>query len=362
MKQATQIKVPHLVRIKPGALERLGIYLLREKYSPILVMSSPLPDPIHQISFNAIQDWKIPVADWITVDGNRFETAIDIFSSLSNEIEAIVGIGGGKALDVAKYVAFLMQIPYIAVPTSLSNDGFCSPQSSLTRTQNRYSLKSAIPQGVVVDTKICLGAPKSLWLSGVGDLVAKLTAVNDWKRAFHHKGEPVNDMAALLSDATVYQFIAAPTFDEAGTKLLATALMFNGIAMEICGSSRPASGSEHLISHALDKIAARPKLHGLQVGFAAYIVSRLQKNSSETIDALFRKTGFWDAIKSDPFSRDEWLEAVRIAPEMKENYYTILSAKNCLPECEKIIDTDPVLQGCFTTDPPKKQVGANLPG
>ncbi|MCC8189611.1 MAG: iron-containing alcohol dehydrogenase family protein, partial [Planctomycetes bacterium] len=284
---------------------------------------------------------------WPVIDGNAFEDAVGVFARLPRKVKAVVVIGGGKALDTAKYIAFLAKLPYLAVPTSLSNDGFCSPQSSLTIAGQRRSLPAKLPQGVIVDVEVCLGAPKSLWLSGVGDLVSKLTAVADWKLAFHTVGEPVDDLAALLSDATVHQFVGAPTFDVRGTTLLATALMLNGIAMEICGSSRPASGSEHLISHALDAISARPRLHGLQVGVASYLASRLQNRQDDTIDVLFRKTGFWDEIRRDPFSRDEWLEAVRLAPGMKENYYTVLSTRDCLPEVERLIDTDPSLAGCF---------------
>ena len=67
-----------------------------------------------------------------------------------------------------------------------------------------------MPFGVAIDTELCLAAPEILWLAGVGDLVAKLTAVADWKLAFNAVGTPVDDFAALLSDATVFQFIARP--------------------------------------------------------------------------------------------------------------------------------------------------------
>ena len=120
---------------------------------------------------------------------------------------------------------------------------------------------------------------------------AKYVAFLSSKPYFHAKGTPVNDFAALLSDATVHQLIADPSRTPEGTRLLATALMLNGIAMEICGSSRPASGSEHLISHALDMVSDRPRLHGLQVGMATYIVSRLQGQSTDRIASVFDATG-----------------------------------------------------------------------
>ena len=233
------------------------------------------------------------------------------------------------------------------MPTSLSNDGFCSPQSSLTLEGRRKSLPSAMPFGVAIDTEICLAAPEILWLAGVGDLVAKLTAVADWKLAFNAVGTLVDDFAALLSDATVFQFIARPTRDLEGVRLLGTSLMLNGIAMEVCGSSRPASGSEHLISHALDSLGGKPRMHGLQVGTATYLVSLLQKRNSELIADLFEKTGFWRAIAREPFRRADWLEAIRRAPAIKQDFYTVLSSRDCLPEAEEFLRTDPYLKACF---------------
>lgn len=252
-------------------------------------------------------------------------------------------------MDVAKYVAFLARKPYFAVPTSLSNDGFCSPQSSLTMNNKRRSLACSLPYAVIVDTAVCRNAPGVLTLSGVGDLVAKLTAIRDWKLAFHESGEPVDDFATLLSDGSIHAFFGHPSFDSEGMRLLATSLMLNGVAMEICGSSRPASGSEHLISHALDTISARPRLHGLQVGMATYLVSLLQNVNSRRIASLFEATGFWEAIAADPFSRQEWREAIRIAPSMKQDYYTVLSTRDVLPEVERIFDEDPHVTRCFIT-------------
>jgi glycerol-1-phosphate dehydrogenase [NAD(P)+] len=199
----------------------------------------------------------------------------------------------------------------------------------------------------MIDTAVCLGAPRVLTLSGIGDLVAKFTAVRDWKLAYHQTGEPIHDFAALLSDGSVHAYLGRPGFDLEGIRLLATSLMLNGIAMEMCGSSRPASGSEHLISHALVAISARPRLHGLQVGMATYIVSLLQGANTDRIAGLFDVTGFWSAIADDPFSRSEWLQATQAAPKIKEGFYTVLASRDVLPEVERILTQDPRLNDCF---------------
>src|SRR5690606_36293518 len=110
---------------------------------------------------------------------------------------------------------------------------------------------------------------------------------------------------------------------------------------------RPASGSEHLISHALDAISQRPRLHGLQVGIATYIISLLQELNSERIARLFESTGFWNAVADDRFSRCAWLQAIRIAPAVKEGFYTVLSSGDWLPKVEEILVHDTHLKRCF---------------
>ncbi|WP_437331587.1 iron-containing alcohol dehydrogenase family protein [Sorangium sp. So ce394] len=348
MPAATQIGIPTLVRIKPGALPRSGLYLARAaRRHVVLLASEGTPAAIEAAMREGLDAQAIEVVARREVASASVEEAAALLPALPPRCDAIVGLGGGRALDTAKYLASLARLPFLAVPTSLSNDGFCSPSASLTVGGRRRSLPCAVPFGVVVDTEVCLRAPEVLWLSGVGDLAAKVTAVHDWKLAFHARGEPVNDFAALLSDATVFQFMARPRRDLEGMRLLATALMLNGIAMEIAGSSRPASGSEHLISHALDQTSGRPRLHGLQVGTAAYVVSQLQGRDTDLIAAVLDATGFWDAIRADPFSLDEWLEAVRVAPEIKPGYYTVLSSRDCVSEVEAILRTDPRLKGCF---------------
>jgi glycerol-1-phosphate dehydrogenase [NAD(P)+] len=342
------VQVPDLVRMKEGALARMGLYLKRASLQRIFIARSEglVPAFLDTLQQSAA-DHGVEIVAACEVTEASVEVAVRLLGELPSATQAIVGLGGGKALDTGKYLASLSSLPYFAAPTSLSNDGFCSPQSSLTLRGRRKSFRTGLPYAVIVDTDVCLGAPLPLWCSGVGDLVSKVTAVRDWKLAFHAHGVPVNDLAALMSDASVHQFLSRPTRDAEGVRLLATALLLNGVAMEIAGSSRPASGSEHLISHALDRITTRPRLHGVQVGVATYMMSRLQCNQSDRIAQLFRDTGFWDVVRSAPFLRNEWLEAVRQAPSVKDGYYTILSERDWLPEVERMMETDPCLQGCF---------------
>jgi glycerol-1-phosphate dehydrogenase [NAD(P)+] len=348
MKNA-QINLPSLVRIKPGALQRLGLYLARPCLTPVaLFHSEGLLQSILDMARQSLRDHGITTALFHEVKEASVEEAMRLLGAVPSSCKALIGVGGGKALDAAKYTASLAGLPYFAVPTSLSNDGFCSPQASLTLEGKRRSLHTSLPEAVVVDLAVCQGAPLTLWHSGVGDLSSKFTAISDWKLAFHRGGVPINDLAALMSDASVFQFMGHPVSDEQGIRLLGTALMLNGIAMEIAGSSRPASGSEHLISHALDVIGARKRLHGLQTGTAAYLVSSLQSGSNhQKIGELFARTGFWESIRKQPFSKEEWRIAVERAPSIKEDFYTILSDRDAWPEFARMIAHDTALVGCF---------------
>jgi len=348
MMNSTRVALPTLVRIKPHALARLGVYLARFQHQRVAAYASAgLSGVLLSEVQNSLGASGIVPELLSEVTDNDFEQAVLQFARLPRGVTAILGLGGGKALDTAKYVAFLAKLPYFAVPTSLSNDGYCSPQASLMLAGKRRSLAAAMPFGVVVDTVVCAAAPTRLTLSGVGDVMAKVTAISDWKLAFHHTGELIDDFAVLLADSAVHSFLSRCALDEEGIRLLANSLLLSGIAMEVCGSSRPASGSEHLISHALDEISSRPRLHGLQVGVAAYLVSLLQGQHSEKIAQAFEKTGFWQIVAQEPFSAAEWLAAVRRAPEMKPGFFTILSARDTLPEVAAALRTDRWLARCF---------------
>lgn len=342
-----EVSIPGLVRIKPGALDRVGIYVRREDYRTVaLIHSEDLPVTLIDRLQAGLDREGIALAHVRAACEASCEEARVIAAELPR-VDCILGLGGGKAIDTAKHIGFLSQTAMLSIPTSLSNDGFCSPQSSLTEFGKRMSLKSSMPSGVVVDTAVCLQAPKQLWLAGIGDLVSKLTAVKDWKLAFHHQGTPVDDFAALLSDASVFQFMGRPDFNLDGVQRLATALMLNGVSMSICGSSRPASGSEHLVSHALDALSNRPRLHGFQVGMATYLISHLHGTATDAIRTVFTRTGFWDAIIAEPFSRREWRLAIERAPSMKSGFFTILSMHDWTDSLMEIMEQDALLKNCF---------------
>src|SRR5205823_7855164 len=138
-----QTAIPALVRVKSGALDRTGIYAERHAFRRVLLFfSQGFDDQLMAYLIVSLKSRNIQILRQTPVESNSFEKAIELFHQSPKNTDAIIGFGGGKALDVAKYIAFLCRLPYVSVPTSLSNDGFCSPQSSLTVGERRLPLAS----------------------------------------------------------------------------------------------------------------------------------------------------------------------------------------------------------------------------
>ena len=159
--------------------------------------------------------------------------------------------------------------------------------------------------------------------------MSKFSAVADWKLAYHETGEPINDFSVMISLQSVENLVNHPdkSLDDLRfLQLVCGALVMSGVAMEVAGSSRPASGSEHLISHAYEQLAPTPSLHGLQVGVATLATTWLQGNPAHaTVLRVFEETGFTAHLAENRLDRAAFVEAVRLAPTVKPGYYTVLS-------------------------------------
>jgi glycerol-1-phosphate dehydrogenase [NAD(P)+] len=340
-----EISIPTLLRIKPNAINKIGKYLRKERFSRIaLFYATGLKELFNSQVSISLDSSEIMVAYESIVSGNAIEDIVQNAFSLPGNIQAIVAVGGGKVIDYCKYIGFIMQLPVISIPTSISNDGFASPGASLLVNGKRKSQKAKIPYGVIIDTEIISNSPSFYTFSGIGDLISKYTAIYDWKLSYRTTGEPVNDFAVLISKNAVEVMVNYKTKDIKDLeflRLICGCLVMSGVAMEVSGSSRPASGSEHLISHAYDMIADKPSLHGLQVGVATYAVSWLQNNPEhQTIKQVLEDTGFIKYMSENPLDKKTFVEAVKHAPAVKENYYTILSDSDNVEKLVNFINTD----------------------
>jgi glycerol-1-phosphate dehydrogenase [NAD(P)+] len=239
----------------------------------------------------------------------------------------LVAVGGGQAIDAAKLAAARSRVPFVAVPTMLSHDGMASPVASLVSAEGiRSSLASGMPAGVVIDLDVVGGAPVEFARAGVGDLVSNLTAVADWRLAAEATGERLDEFAAsiALQSALPVLGVSWPLRGD-DLQLVARGLVMSGLAMEVAGSSRPCSGAEHLISHALDRLlgpAARS--HGEQVALGVLVVGRASGVDVERVRDLYRRVGLPTALEEAGLERSTLVEAVRLAPSTRPGRTTVL--------------------------------------
>ncbi|OIO27503.1 NAD(P)-dependent glycerol-1-phosphate dehydrogenase [Candidatus Micrarchaeota archaeon CG_4_10_14_0_2_um_filter_60_11] len=204
--------------------------------------------------------------------------------------EVFIGVGGGSVIDLAKAASFKAGKPFFSIPTAPSHDGIASSRASLSDGRTRMSIAAEPPTAVICDITIMAKCPERMYAAGCGDAISNITAVRDWQIA-REAGEYYGGYAAalsLLSAETVMANAERMAKDRVfGTDLLCESLISSGIAMAIAGSSRPASGAEHLFSHALDELRGKPALHGEQVGVGAIMTAKLQGQDWERIrDAL----------------------------------------------------------------------------
>ena len=343
-----EITVPSLLRIKPDALHKIGKYLRGESFMNVALYYGEGVQELFESTIRiSLETADVKVVHEEVAGTNDIQAIFDSSLRMPARVDAVVAIGGGKVIDFCKYLAVLRQIPVISVPTLISNDGFCSPFSSLLVTAQRRTVKTLIPHGVILDTNILMNSPARFMFSGIGDLFCKFTSVYDWKLAFRRKGELVNDFAAVISRNAADTFLYYPQKDFANLeylRVIASSLLMSGVAMEIAQSSRPASGSEHLISHAYDRHAKQPSLHGLQVGVASYAVSYLQEETHATLRACIEQSGFLEFMAQNPLSKEAFEEAIKRAPAVKEDFYTVLSERDAIERLLEFVDQDELMR------------------
>jgi len=342
-----EVNVPSLVRIKPRAINKLGKYLRTEGFTTAAIFWGEGIDSLFGLQVKVSLDSSgIAAAMQKTVAENDIEKIFDESLELPSGIDVIVAIGGGKVIDYCKYLAFIKKIPFYSVPTIISNDAFASSTASLNSKGKRRSFSARMPYGVIVDTAILMSAPPHFLYSGMGDLFCKITSIYDWKLSYKKQGNYVNDFAASITYNAIdaFYFYTPKSIEDAEcVRVIATSLMMTGIAMEIAGSSRPASGSEHLISHAYDRVAEKPSLHGIQVGVASYCCAYLQGRTFDRVNHIIRESGFHDYVTKHPLNKQDFIDAVQLAPSIKENFYTILSERDNIEKLIDFIERDELL-------------------
>jgi len=242
--------------------------------------------------------------------------------------QVLLGVGGGTKIDVAKLSSAHQNIPFMSIPTTASHDGIAGPLVSLKGLSKPYSEMAQSPIAIIADTNIIAKASHRLTASGCGDVLAKFTAVRDWKLAHKIKNEYYGEYAASLALMSAKLVMKNARLiqpgKENGIRVLLEALISCGVAMSIAGSSRPCSGSEHLFSHALDHVSPNSALHGEQCGVGTIMMAYLYEMKWERIKETLEKVGAPTTAKDLRVKPNYIVEALVQASTIRPDRYTIL--------------------------------------
>ncbi len=328
----------------PEVVKRLGIQ------GPALIIAGQRSC---EIAGNTVRD--LLVQSDITVDTLLVQTATlrDVLTIEERIAElkpqVLFGVGGGTKIDAAKLSSAHQEIPFVSVPTTLSHDGIASPLASIKGFDKPYSAMSQAPLAIIADTQIIGLEPWRFVVSGCGDVLAKFTAVKDWRLAHTECHEYYGEYAASLAlmSATLVEENAELMHpgNEEGTALLLEALISCGVAMSIAGSSRPCSGSEHLFSHALSMVKSSGAMHGEQCGVGSILMAYLYGANWRRIRDTLRRLEAPTNAEELGVSDEDIVKALELAVTIRPDRYTILhKLKLDADSCRKVAKVTEVIK------------------
>ncbi|WP_432039448.1 iron-containing alcohol dehydrogenase family protein [Streptomyces cucumeris] len=323
------IPSPLVVDIRRGALDDLAGVLADQRISS----SGKLAVAISGGSGAVLRERltpALPGASWYEVGGGTLDDAIKLADAMkSGHYDAVVGLGGGKIIDCAKFAAARIGLPLVAVATNLSHDGLCSPVATLDNDAGRGSYGVPNPIAVVIDLDVIREAPVRFVRSGIGDALSNISAVADWELANRETGEQIDGLAAAMARQAGEAVLRHPggVGDDGFLQVLAEGLVLTGISMSVAGDSRPASGACHEINHAFDLLfPKRAASHGEQCGLGGAFAMHLRGAHEESVfmAQVLRRHGLPVLPEEIGFTIDEFVQVVEFAPKTRPGRYTIL--------------------------------------
>ncbi|MBQ2405902.1 MAG: iron-containing alcohol dehydrogenase family protein [Lachnospiraceae bacterium] len=346
--ETKHISIPAILKVEGDTLSHMGEYLAQKDIKKVVIyFGNGLINLFGKKVLDGMEKAGIDVLKYEELDTVDIDDIMPMAFGLSNDTQAVIGIGGGKVIDATKYMCFLRKLPFISVPTSASSDGFCSSTASLIVNGRRSSVPATLAYGIIVDTDAIKSAPQKFIFSGMGDMVAKITAIYDWQFEAEKGFSTINDTSVMLAKNAVNSFVRMPLESisrDVFIRELVNGLTVSGLANEIAGGSAPTSGSEHLISHALDKLLPNPQLHGIQVGIATYIMSLVHEHRYERIRKFLTETGFFDYCKTLNLNKEDYIKAIDMAPAIKPFRHVYLHEEKFRQKAKQVILEDEILK------------------
>ena len=232
------------------------------------------------------------------------------------EFDTIVGIGGGMAIDVAKYISWKLNKKLVSIPTILSVDAFTTPAAGVRVNHDVEYLGIASPNPLIIDYDLLRSAPKELNIAGVGDLFSIHTASFDWQYANSRgKSEYPFSQNAIDNGKKILEFI----YDNIGNikenndnglrSIVEAYISLNTICLPI-DHFRIEEGSEHYLFYELEERLKRSFIHGNIIGLGIYLLRRLQKNDPLFITEMMDNSGLIYHPNSMNIKREDLRESL----------------------------------------------------
>lgn len=261
----------------------------------------------------------------VIVKGGNVDEVQTVKEQCKETDALIVAFGGGSVLDLVKYAASQLDMPYINVPSALSNDAVYSCVARLTKDGKKFSFGVQPPIGIIVDINIINKSPEILLYAGVADIVSNLSAIQDWLLAHNEIGEPINELSYMLAKEAALPLLRYKKEDLHSDGLildLVNGIVTSGLAMIVSGNTRGTSGAEHLISHAIDEFfPEKSTIHGIQVGWAQGIIAKRYRNDPFKINEYFQQIGLTEVYdKMVPWKEEEFDALIPYAKRIRQRY------------------------------------------
>jgi len=333
---ARSVQTPLHIDVRRGAVSDLGRILADGRISAggdvAVVVGRGLGQKIAEMIRPSLRS-----ADIYTTTGGTLDAALELAAKLrTRSYDAVVGIGGGTTVDTAKYAATRWALPMVSVATSLANDGVASPVASLINEGIKGSYGVHIPIGVIVDLDFVDNGPEAVSRAGVGDVISNISALADWELARQVRDEPVDGLAASLARMGAEAVLTHPgdMSDDGFVTVLAEALISSGLAMAVCGSSRPSSGGCHEIMHATDSLFPDTASHGELAGLGALFCTFLRGDERRfaQMSACLQRHRLPRTPADVGLTADQFVKVVEFAPRTRPDRYTILEHLEMTPE------------------------------
>ena len=253
-----------------------------EKYMEAVGLADKRRTVVYDTNVYRLTEGKhIPCDQEIVLDANGLRSEDILIEKMMKDLdkpEVIVAFGAGTIMDFGRYPAYKLGIPFVAVPTLASSDGFTASICSVILKGQKKSITMKAPALVVADLDIIKGAPKRLVSSGVNDILAKYISLADWKIATLVSGEDYCPMVAGLAQEALDIMRAAAdkmaATGEVDHEAMTMAQMKSGLTMQLWDNSRAASGAEHLMAHLVEMKPPRFEnaegIHGECVGVGTF--------------------------------------------------------------------------------------------